>query len=242
MMLMEGRAIWEFGAFMAALPWLSMGPRGDGQPVLVIPGLATDDSATLPLQGLLRELGYAAYGWSNGFNDGRWDVLDSHLLRHLERLRQRHDATVSLIGWSMGGLYARELAKQAPQNVRQVIMLGSPFAGDPRVNNIQLFPTLVEEQVAAEDLERSRTLHRPPPVPTTSIFSRTDGLVSWQCCVEKDSPQVENIEVDASHWGLVHHPAALHAIADRLAQPEGQWRPFKPQGPHGMLYPDPQRS
>ena len=240
-MFFEGRAFWEFGAFMASLPWLSMSPRGDGHPVLVIPGLATDDSATLPLQSLLRDLGYAAYGWSNGVNDGRWDVLDSHLTHHLERLRQRHDAPVSLIGWSMGGLYARELAKQVPQHVRQVIMLGSPFVGDPRVNNIQLIPSLGGEQTAAEDMQRRDTLHQPPPVPTTSIFSRTDGLVSWQCCVEEDGPQVENIEVDASHWGLVHHPAALYAIADRLAQPEGQWRPFNPQGPHGMLYPKPQR-
>jgi pimeloyl-ACP methyl ester carboxylesterase len=229
MMLLEGRAPWEYAAMLATLPWLKRLPRGDGHPVLVFPGLGATDITTAPLRGFLQDLGYSAYPWKLGFNFGpRRGVLDA-VREQVQRLHERHGQPVSLIGWSLGGLYAREMAKEFPKLARCVITLGSPFAGHPRATNAWRFYEMVSGQ-NVHDPELIEQIRGTPPVPTTSIFSRTDGVVAWQCSQNEDTPLAENIEVHASHIGMGMNPLALYAIADRLQQDPARWQRFDVQG------------
>ena len=159
----------------------------------------------------------------------------------LAELSERHQRKVSLIGWSLGGIYARELARRAPAHVRSVITMGSPFAGGPRANNAWKLYERVSER-KADDWPDMEGMRRAPPVPTTAIFSRSDGIVAWQGCMEREGPEAENIEVEGSHCGMGHNPAVLYAVADRLAQPEGQWRRFDRTGLRALVFPDPART
>jgi pimeloyl-ACP methyl ester carboxylesterase len=141
-----------------------------------------------------------------------------------------------LIGWSLGGIYARELARRFPELVRQVITLASPFR-DISATNVPAFLRAMARDGARQlgSAELRSMLAAPLPVPSTAIYSRSDGIVAWQSCREVDGPQSESIEVEASHLGIGHHPVVLLTIADRLAQPEGEWRPFRP--PAGIPWP-----
>ena len=132
---LECRAAWEYGATLAAQPLLSRAPKGDGHPVLVFPGLVASDLSTKPLRRFLETAGYAAYPWEHGRNLGPREGILEGCLARLKELRRKHRKKVSLIGWSLGGLYARELAKLAPKDVRLVITLGTPFTGHPKATN-----------------------------------------------------------------------------------------------------------
>ena len=229
LLALEGRAPWEFAASIAAAPWLRKLPRGDGHCVLVLPGLAANDLTTLPMRAFLKDRGYEALPWEQGLNLGpRAGVLDAlrARVRDLHRLDGRK---VSLLGWSLGGVYARELAKEMPELVRCVITLGSPFAGPPQATNAWwLF-----ERVSGHpepDAAMQAALRVAPPVPTTSIYSRTDGIVAWQCSLNPPGPLAENVEVHASHIGLGLNPLAMVAIADRLAQDPAHWTRFDTSG------------
>jgi pimeloyl-ACP methyl ester carboxylesterase len=229
LVLLEGRAFWEYAAMLAALPWLKRMPAGDGHPVIVFPGLGAADMTTAPLRGLLESLGYSTYPWQQGFNFGpREGVLDAcrDLVR---RTADRHGTKVSLVGWSLGGVYAREMAKELPELSRCVITLGTPFAGHPRATNAWRFYELVSGQNVHDPamLEQIRGL---PSVPTTSIYTKTDGVVAWQNCINETAPHAENIEVHASHVGMGLNPLALYAIADRLRQDPVHWKCFDARG------------
>jgi pimeloyl-ACP methyl ester carboxylesterase len=234
------RAAAEFGWFLACAPLLPALPHGDGHPVLVLPGLLATDSSTGPLRRILRRLGYPVEGWLLGRNLGPTSRVAAGLSRRLDDLVQHHGRTVSLVGWSLGGVYARVLARQDPAAVRQVITLGSPFqlARSDQTRAHQVFERYshmhVERwQLPLED-ERTRLA-----VPATSIYSVLDGVVHWRACLDRVSPLSENIEVYGSHLGLGHHPAVVWAVADRLAQPEGAWSPFRPPAPLRPAYPRP---
>lgn len=243
LMLLEARAINEFGAFLGALPLLSLAPRGDGHPVLVLPGLITSDAATRPLRSFLKGKGYAVSGWGLGRNFGPRAGVEEAMRNLVKNLNEAHGRKVSLVGWSLGGIYARQLAKMMPDRVRSVITLGSPFGGHPRATNAWR----TYEAVSGQDAEDYNThlggdMSKTPPVPTTAIFSRTDGICAWQNCMEQPGSFAENIEVNgASHCGMGHHPAIVYAVADRLAQTEGTWAPFDRSGWRGLVYPDPNR-
>ena len=229
LLALEGRAPWEFAASIAAAPWLRKLPKGDGHRVLVLPGLAANDLTTLPMRTFLKDRGYEALPWEQGLNLGpRAGVLDA-LRARVRELHRLDGRKVSLLGWSLGGVYARELAKEMPELVRCVITLGSPFAGPPQATNAWwLF-----ERVSGHpepDAEMQAALRVAPPVPTTSIYSRTDGIVAWQCSLNPPGPLAENIEVHASHIGLGLNPLAMVAIADRLAQDPQRWTPFDTSG------------
>jgi pimeloyl-ACP methyl ester carboxylesterase len=235
-----GRALLEYHATLAALPILRSAAQGDGHSVLIFPGLTASDASTLTLREFLRTQGYKAHEWGLGLNLGpREGVLDACLDR-VKKLRAESGRKVSLIGWSLGGIYAREMAKAVPDDVRCVITLGTPFRGNPRATNAwRIYEFASGERV--DSVEDGR-FASPPPVPTTSIFSRTDGVVAWQCSVERETATAENIEVEASHIGLGVNPAAIYAIADRLAQPEGAWRKFdRRTGLRRLFYKDPLR-
>ena len=162
------------------------------------------------------------------------------MLGRLRELRQRYHRKVSLVGWSLGGSYARRLARKSPEDVRLVISLGSPITGNPRASNVwRLFELVSGKEV--EDLRRQTAALPALTVPVTSIYSRSDGIVAWQNCIEQEGPLAENIEVEGSHSGLGHNAAALYAVADRLAQREGEWRPFDCARAPARMYPDPHR-
>jgi pimeloyl-ACP methyl ester carboxylesterase len=236
----EARAMWEHAALVGAIPWLSLLPAGDGHPVLVLPGLAASDMSTAPLRAFLRHRGYAAYGWNLGRNLGLRPGLTTRKLKRLREIREHHGRKVSLIGWSLGGIFAREVAKELPDEVRQVITLGSPFKGHPKATRAwRLYEFLAGHSV--DEARLGADVPSAPPVPTTSIFSRSDGIVAWQCCIEDEHAHTENVEVWASHFGLGANPAALYVIADRLSQPEGRWSPFERSGLRRLVFPDPSR-
>lgn len=243
LMALEGRALFELGAAMMAAPILRSAPIGDGHPVLVFPGLVAGDTTTVVLRAFLSGWGYASYAWEQGVNLGpRPGVVEACVAR-VKQLRAEHGRPVSLIGWSLGGVYAREIAKITPADVRSVITLGTPFTGDPKATNAWRVYEFASGHRIVDDA-RLDELKKTPPVPTTSIFSRTDGVVAWQCSREHESSSSENIEVHASHIGMGMNPIALYAIADRLAQPEGKWKRFDRNGHTGIkrwLYLDPQR-
>ncbi|CCE00191.1 alpha/beta fold hydrolase [Bradyrhizobium sp. STM 3809] len=242
LMLLEGRALHELGAFAAALPMLSMTPRGDGHPVLVLPGLVASDVSTRPLRSFLKSKGYAVSGWRQGRNLGLRPGVQQSMVDLVEEMNDSHGRKISLVGWSLGGLYARQLAKMMPDRVRSVITLGSPFAGSPKSTNAwRVYEMASGRRADEEEQNFGGALSEPPPVPTTAIFSRTDGICAWQGCKEKTSSFSESIEVESSHCGMGHHPAAVYAVADRLAQPEGQWQPFDRSGWRSFVFPDPHR-
>lgn len=228
-LVLEARAPFEFISGLAAAPLLAMSPRGDGHAVLVFPGMLASDLSTRPLRQLLRLLGHDVHGWEQGRNLGpRGAVLAASLAR-IRELRRSSGRKVSLVGQSLGGIYARELAKQAADDVRCVVTLGTPFSGGPRSTNAW---RIYESINGSEHLARGARegVREAPPLPTTSIYSRSDGIVAWPCSLQQAGPLAENVEVEGSHTGMGVNPLVLHVLADRLAQPEGAWRPFERSG------------
>lgn len=240
LLALEVRGIWELQAFFAAYPLLRAAPRGDGHPVLVLPGFMASDRSTGPMRTYLKQQGYAAHGWQQGPNHGPRPGVEAGMMARLAELAGRYGRKVSVVGWSLGGVYARELARRQPELVRQVITLGSPFANEPKASNAwRLYETMSGRRV--DDWPERELMKMPPPVPSTAIYTRTDGIVAWQGCREQKSATTENIEVEGSHCGLGHNPVVLYAIADRLSQLEGEWCPFDRGGVRSFLYPDPER-
>jgi pimeloyl-ACP methyl ester carboxylesterase len=243
LMALEGRAPLELGASLLATPLLRMAPRGDGHPVLVFPGLVAGDMTTLVLRHFLDSQGYASHAWEQGINFGPRPGVVEKCVERLRQLRTEYGRAVSVVGWSLGGVYAREIAKLAPDDVRCVITLGTPFTGHPKATNAWRVYEFASGHRLVDD-EQLAALKETPPAPTTSIYSRTDGVVAWRCSVEQETASSENIEVHASHFGIGMNPTALYAIADRLAQPEGKWKRFDRNGHAGvkkLLYLDPRR-
>jgi len=235
LLLLEGRALLELAALVPAYPVLRRAPRGDGHPVLVLPGFMASDFSTRSLRAFLRDRGYQAHGWKLGRNLGPRPEIVVGLAERFRELRERHGRPLSLIGWSLGGIYARELARRAPDAVRQVITLGSPFRDVEATNVPRFLRALAERRRMPEEEAFRQLLGEPLPVPTTAIYSRSDAIASWQSCREEEGPLRENIRVESSHLGMGHNPVVLLTIADRLAQPEGRWNPFVP--PRGWSWP-----
>jgi pimeloyl-ACP methyl ester carboxylesterase len=239
---LETRAFAELSAFYSVIPLLGPRRRGDGHPALVLPGFATSDRATAPLRAALRRAGFQAHGWELGANRGSSSQTLDRTTTHLRRLCERNGQPVSIVGHSAGGILGRALARRTPELVRQVITIGSPFRfrrGDP--STFSAIAELVRDPNARPLSKRPREEHRPAlPVPTTAIYSRTDGIVAWRSCIEAAGDHRENVEVRSSHAGLIHHPAVLIVILDRLAQPPGQWAPFTPPAMLRAWFPRPE--
>lgn len=226
------RAALEASTLPAAWPLLQRAPRGDGHPVLVLPGYWAGDGSTAALRAYLRGLGHRAHRWGLGRNLGLADGVGGTLFDRLAALHERYGRAVSLVGWSLGGVYARELAKLAPERVRQVVTLGSPFATSPRAPD----GAFLHRMVYGEGSDGERALAPPPPVPSTAIVSRSDGIAGFRRCREQPGARAENVVVPGSHIGLGLNPLVIYAIADRLAQAEGSWRPFHRAGWRAALY------
>lgn len=234
----EGRAMFELAAFYASRPMLSMLPRGDGHSVMVLPGFLATNSSTAPMRRLLGNLGYDIHGWESGRNVKVNQAMLTSLENQLARLNDESGGKVSLIGWSLGGVLAREVAKLHPDRVRLVVSLGSPLSNDRGHSSVsRLFDLLNGKEPEVIEDGRFDALHKAPPVPTTSILTKTDGIVHWHASVqEKGQHPSENIVVHASHCGLGVNPSVMIALADRLGQNEADWRPFKPSAMHKWMY------
>lgn len=237
------RSIVEWATIPAASPLLASAPRGDGHSVLVIPGFLAGDGATRLLRRYLAWLGYEVHRWELGRNLG-WSGVGRNLEVLSRRLRAIHDQTghkVSLVGWSLGGVMARKLARLHPSMVRQVISIGAPFTGNPNATSIRgLYEVITGEQVTGTFMRSIfAESRRPVPVRAISLYSKSDGIVAWQNCLEPRGPLSENIELVSCHCAMMANPAVLYALADRLGQAEGSWSPFDRGGWRGLLYPQP---
>jgi hypothetical protein len=233
------RGLADLTALPLAAPWLATAPRGDGHGVLVLPGLLASDASTVPLRTFLTRRGYDVRGWELGRNHGPTEAVIAGLPEVLLAHAYRTGGPVSLIGWSLGGIYARELARGHPSHVRQVITLGSPFAlKDPsrsRVNGV--YGLLSGMHADGARLPSAELRSRPIRVPSTAVYSRLDGIVPWEACLEPETGLHQNVAVRCSHCGFGVDPATLWLIADRLALPPGQQEPFRPPVLLRPLYP-----
>jgi pimeloyl-ACP methyl ester carboxylesterase len=239
------RVLMEITTLAYTWPMLGAAPRGDGHPVLVLPGFTAGDESTAVLRRFLRRVGYRPLPWQLGRNTGSFD-LQEQLVYRFDRLTREHDTKVSIIGQSLGGVFGRELARQFPDHVRMIISLGSPFSStSPDTTNamvgrlFQYLSGMTREQM--HDQMQSFVAEA-PPVPSTSIYSKSDGVVHWSSCLEFEAAQAENIEIIGSHSGMAMNPLVYHVLADRLSQPAGAWEPFqRARGYRSMLYPVPEK-
>lgn len=213
-------------------------PRGNTEPVLVIPGLATNHLATAVLRERLQALNFQAEDWGQGMNTGpRSEDLTEWLEPVRERLEDLAGATgkkVHLVGWSLGGLAARELSKLAPKLVKKVVTLGTPFAGMENSTNAGwAYELLNGGRKAQMSPELARQLRSEPPVPTVSVFSRTDGIVSWTACVQADGKRTKHVMLeDVSHFGMVLSPKVLAILVQELSSKARYVRDVRPTAAH----------
>ena len=211
-------------------------PQGDGHPVMVLPGFFGDDGYSAAMRRFLERLGYASHGWGQGRNLGpREGVLES-LQERVERLATHYEGPISLVGHSLGGIFARELARLMPGQIRQVISLGSPFGRGRFSGSIpaRLFIALNPLEELPID---QQVLHEAPPVPTTAIFSKGDGIINWRTALQQDGHTLtQNIQVRGSHCGMTFNPAIWFLVAERLALPAGRWQPFESRRWSRLLY------
>ncbi len=218
LLLREARIFPEMGRYYFRGMDLERLPKGGGQPIMIVPGFGASDWGTRPLRRALNELGFAAHGWGQGYNWGMRPGMREALAARVEALQTRHGRKVALLGWSLGGVFVREMARHAPSQVSMVFTLGSPINGHPNANNVaKLFNLMNPGKKVDADLEGFRKRRVPPPVPCVAVHSKTDGIVAWQCAREMAAPNTENVEVQGSHFGYVSNPQVLAVVARRLA-------------------------
>jgi len=216
------------------------------RPIIVLPGFLAADWTTSEIRKFLAQKGQNVYGWDAGMNTGPSHRILNHLKNHLDEIYDVHNGQkVTLIGHSLGGVFARELAKNFAEKIEQVITLGSPFRAAHHPQSVAPIVRLVFDTMNGnnhayhKDKPISKQAHFPPPVPTTSIFSKSDGVVNWQTCLNPRQPRSENIEVYGSHCGLVFNKLAMIVIADRLfvVQDRKKWKPFNIVDDNESLFP-----
>jgi pimeloyl-ACP methyl ester carboxylesterase len=225
-----GRALTELGISYPYQNFVKPSGTGDGHPVMILPGFMSTKFSTGLLREFVSKSGYTVYDWGIKRNLGKVEYMD-YLLQRLEKIQKHHGAAVSLIGWSLGGVFARELAKARPDLIRQVITLGSPFRDITHPNNIAWLYTLISggKTVKESALALLETLPHPAPVPTTAIYSKEDGIVKWEMCLEEvQDDWHQNIQVRGSHCGLGVNTSVFWIIADRLKQKPEDWTHFRP--------------
>jgi pimeloyl-ACP methyl ester carboxylesterase len=220
-LLREGRVVFERLALLATSSRIRGSvPRGSGQPVMVVPGFATDDSWTARLRSFLASIGYEVHGWELGRNNGQVPKLIPAVVERAEKLAAEVGRPVRLIGWSLGGYLVREAARERPNLVERVITLGAPVVGGPTYTAsapMYLNKGYDLEEIAASVRERER---QPISVPVAAVYSRTDGVVKWQSCIDTfDNPHVEHHEVVSTHLGMVNSPRVFRLVAELLARP-----------------------
>ncbi|MEM7052177.1 MAG: alpha/beta hydrolase [Acidobacteriota bacterium] len=211
----ESRVVGDALALALASPLAWTLPRGAGEPVMVLPGYLTSDRSTTPLRSFLRVLGYRVEGWGLGTNRGDVEGLLEPVNQRVLDFAERSGSPVSLIGWSLGGVLAREAARDMPTKVERVITLGTPVIGGPRYTIAARAFAKQQQKIEQRIAEREQV---PIEVPITSIYSQGDGVVAWQACLDRSNPDVEHLEVKGSHLGLGINPKVWGIVARRLAQ------------------------
>lgn len=208
----------EASALMLQLPMLRMtSPKGSGR-LMVLPGFMADDASTWLLRRFLESLGYQAAPWGLGLNRGPMMAYLPVIIETLEAWQQESGEQPSLVGWSRGGTLSREVARERPDLVASVVTLGSPVKGGVSSTSIGRMVSaqtgLTNAQINTLLRERQR---RPIETPITAIYSKTDGVVAWQACVDDMNPNVTHKVVEASHVGLGFHPVVYRLVARALA-------------------------
>lgn len=227
------RTMLEIGSLVAILPALAALPKGDGHPVMVLPGFMAGDESTYVLRQYLNLMGYKALPWKLGRNTGKPEILEYRLGERFEEISEGYDGKISLIGQSLGGVFAREIARKQAMKVKQVITLGSPFS----VGHASSVNTMVEklfENQSGMTIETIRERlgvsdhEKAPPVPMTAIYSKGDGIVNWRACKELESgAKIQNIEIRGSHCGMAFNPVIYYIIRNRLSQLEDSWEKYQ---------------
>lgn len=239
--LEPGRFAAEYIALKASRRYLLRSAAGDGHSVIVLPGLFASDSTTKALRTIVGEAGYSCVGWGQGTNLGPQgnDDLENQLGELIEqRYKIAGNRPVTLIGWSLGGVYARLAAHLSPDKVRQVITLGSPINGSPKLTNAwRLFELLSDVPVdASQNQEKLSRAMQALPVPGTSIYSKSDSIVAWQISRAAEGHMQQSIQVPASHLGMAFNPLVVKLVLDLLTQDAAQWTPYEPNAPESWLY------
>jgi pimeloyl-ACP methyl ester carboxylesterase len=225
-MIREVRVLLELPRLLIRFPALARQPRGSGQPVLVLPGYGAGDGSTALLQGYLRFLGYHVRGWGRGRTHGDVQHLMPRVLKRLMSLARKSGQEVAVVGWSLGGYLAREAARERPDLVHQVITLGTPVIGGPKYTVVARHfhrRGIDMDAIEAEIELRNQILLR---APVTAIYSRTDAVVAWKACIDRNGSNVEHVEVRTTHFGFGFSAEVYKIIAQRLAaQPERSDQP-----------------
>jgi pimeloyl-ACP methyl ester carboxylesterase len=220
----------EVAAWHAVRRVLPRTDRGEGRPVLVLPGFLAGDRVTSSLRAHLRSRGFHTHRWTLGVNHGFTDAILDGLVARLDELYARHGRPIAIVGWSLGGLMARWLAHLRPEAVERIVCLGSPWRPEVEQNRVTPAFRLAEQYWGFSDQTDDviALLRRPVPVPSVAIYSTLDGLIHGDGCKQDVAAHCENVVVPASHCGLCHNPAAMIAVADRLEVPlDDTWRPFR---------------
>jgi pimeloyl-ACP methyl ester carboxylesterase len=243
--LLEARSLIEMASLPYAVPMLLHAPSGDGHPVLLIPGFMGSEGSLIGLELFLRNRGYAVRTWGLGRNVGFRPGHASALEQKIRFMHHESGRKVSLVGWSLGGVFALYGAHQASECVRNVITLGSPVSVDasgtavpPLLKALYRLVAHPMGQTAHSMQPRAKTLRERKllPMPVSCLYSLSDGVVPPQeATMEGDPTRHENVRVWGSHTGLGFNPLVLRIVADRLAQPEGHWRPYQASGVSGWL-------
>ena len=215
----ESRVALEAMNFFRKRNALSKFPRGNGQPIMIVPGFATGDANTWLMRQALSKLNFSVYGWELGINLGMTRRLRGELDARLRCIASELHTKVTLVGWSLGGTFVREMARTQPEHVAHVITLGSPINGHPDANNVTRISKMINpEKPVTVDMESFTRKIPAPPVPCTAIHTRYDGVVNWRCSQENEAENTENLEVKGSHFGLIVNRKVLEIIASRAAR------------------------
>jgi len=214
----EAAGLLELPRLLLRAPSLARAPRGDGGPVMVLPGFATGDGATSILRGYLSFLGHDVHPWGLGRNDGDVPRLLPLLVSRVAALRSSTGLPVRLVGWSLGGYLAREVSREIPSDVDRVVTLGAPVVGGPKytlaARAYRRRGADMDAIEAAVDARESVPLTRP----VSAIYSRRDGVVAWQACVDERNACVDHVEVSSTHLGLAFSPDVYLLVATHLSR------------------------
>jgi len=245
--LMELRAPIEALSLIPTLPLLRLAPKGDQHPVVVIPGFLATDNSTYLLRRYLTSQNLKALPWEMGRNPGLQEKIYNRIEQRIISVSDRYEEKVSLVGWSLGGIYSRLLAHNMPDRIRQVVTIGSPFnlESPHSTEHVDVSePILRIYEKLNPGLDNDKLVNgepiweQAPPVPSTAIYSHSDGIAAWDCCIDKTGDtQTENLRLLSSHTGMTHNPLVFYALAERLSQPEGEWKRFDTARIHRFLFP-----